>query len=40
MKKITIALLITLFFVSCARQVTPYQAANRGGMKCGKHHLK
>jgi hypothetical protein len=39
MKKILILTAI-LFLIGCSRNVTPYQAANKGGMKCGKNHLK
>lgn len=39
MKSILIVIAI-LFLVSCSRGLSPYQAANKGGNKCGKYHLK
>ena len=39
MKKILILTAI-LFLIGCSRNVNPYQAANKGGMKCGKYKLK
>ena len=31
---------ISYLLISCSRNFTPYQAANRGNLKCGKHRLK
>jgi type III secretory pathway lipoprotein EscJ len=38
-KKILAFLLLIFLMSSCQRQLTPNQAANRGNLKCGKHHL-
>jgi hypothetical protein len=41
MKKTILTLvLISTILVSCSRSFTPHQAANRGGLKCGKHTLR
>jgi hypothetical protein len=40
MKKILILFLTTILLISCSKNFTPHQAANRGGLKCGKHRLK
>ena len=39
MKLVTIIAAV-LFLVGCSRGLSPYQAANKGGMKCGKYKLK
>lgn len=39
MKLLTI-IAVALFLVGCSRGLSPYQAANKGGTKCGKYHLK
>jgi len=39
MKKIYFILLCSLL-LSCQRSFTPQQAANRTGLKCGKHTLR
>jgi len=39
MKSILILTAI-LFLIGCSRSITPYQAANKGGTKCGKYRLK
>jgi len=39
MKKL-VTLTAILFLIGCSRNVTPYQAANKGGLKCGKYKLK
>jgi hypothetical protein len=40
MKKILLTLLITTLLISCGRNLTPYQASQKGGMKCGKNRLR
>lgn len=38
-KKLLVLLLLATLVASCQRTLTPSQAANRGSLKCGKHHL-
>ncbi len=38
-KKLFVLLTVAALFASCQRTLTPHQAANRGSLKCGKHHL-
>jgi hypothetical protein len=39
-KNLFLFLVISYVFISCGRDFTPQQAANRTGLKCGKHRLK
>jgi hypothetical protein len=32
--------LFLLLLSGCSRNVTPHQASSKGGLKCGKYHLK
>jgi hypothetical protein len=36
MKKLLVIILLSIFFVSCARGITPEEAAN-GKAKCGRY---
>jgi hypothetical protein len=38
--KLLIIISAILLLVSCNRGLSPYQAANKGGLKCGKNHIK
>lgn len=40
MKKILSLAVILVILSSCQRNVSPYQAANRGDLKCNKHRLR
>lgn len=41
MKKIIlVSVIISTILMSCSKGITPNQAANRGGLKCGKYRLK
>jgi hypothetical protein len=39
MKLLTV-IAVVLFLIGCSRGLSPYQAANKGGLKCGKNHIK
>jgi len=39
-KNLFLALIISYLLISCGRVVTPYQAATKGKMRCGKDRLK
>ncbi|MFN8264803.1 MAG: hypothetical protein U0T11_01960 [Chitinophagaceae bacterium] len=41
MKKVLFALaVVTFFLMSCNRGISPYQAANGKGGKCGSHYVR